>query len=94
MSPNIVYRSVRHVATERAAVAKTLTKWARAVFPASFLLPLGLLLYGWGAEKRLHWIVPGGSRRRTALPRSQLTCRRPFSRLSAQTSASSLSACR
>ncbi|SCZ98456.1 BZ3500_MvSof-1268-A1-R1_Chr7-1g09150 [Microbotryum saponariae] len=22
------------------------------------LLPLGLLLYGWGAENRLHWIVP------------------------------------
>ncbi|GAA5874903.1 hypothetical protein JCM3774_006566 [Rhodotorula dairenensis] len=28
------------------------------VFPASFILPVGLLLYGWGAEKRLHWIVP------------------------------------
>lgn len=29
-----------------------------AVFPASFILPIGLLLYGWGAQKRLHWIVP------------------------------------
>ncbi|KWU47284.1 MFS general substrate transporter [Rhodotorula sp. JG-1b] len=28
------------------------------VFPASFILPIGLLLYGWGAQKRLHWIVP------------------------------------
>ncbi|GAA5991440.1 hypothetical protein JCM11641_005284 [Rhodosporidiobolus odoratus] len=26
--------------------------------PASLLLPLGLLLYGWCAEKRLHWIAP------------------------------------
>ncbi|GAA5832055.1 hypothetical protein JCM3766R1_003701 [Sporobolomyces carnicolor] len=26
-------------------------------FPAAILLPLGLLLYGWGAERRLHWIV-------------------------------------
>ncbi|GAA6015567.1 hypothetical protein JCM8202_001036 [Rhodotorula sphaerocarpa] len=28
------------------------------VFPASVLLPLGLLLYGWGAERHLHWIMP------------------------------------
>ncbi|GAA5893882.1 hypothetical protein JCM8208_001268 [Rhodotorula glutinis] len=28
------------------------------VVPASFLLPLGLLMYGWGAEKRIHWIFP------------------------------------
>ncbi|GAA5974705.1 hypothetical protein JCM5350_001257 [Sporobolomyces pararoseus] len=26
-------------------------------FPAAGLMPLGLLLYGWGAEKALHWIV-------------------------------------
>ncbi|GAA5937278.1 MFS transporter [Sporobolomyces koalae] len=26
-------------------------------FPAAVLLPLGLLLYGWGAERALHWIV-------------------------------------
>ncbi|GAA5834276.1 hypothetical protein JCM11251_000590 [Rhodosporidiobolus azoricus] len=25
--------------------------------PASFLLPLGLFLYGWSAEKHFHWIV-------------------------------------
>ncbi|GJN89890.1 hypothetical protein Rhopal_002879-T1 [Rhodotorula paludigena] len=28
------------------------------ILPAAILLPLGLLLYGWGAEKALHWIVP------------------------------------
>lgn len=40
-----------------------LTPGARAVFPASVLLPLGLLLYGWGAERHLHWIMPGQSGR-------------------------------
>ncbi|KAM0746258.1 MFS general substrate transporter [Meredithblackwellia eburnea MCA 4105] len=28
------------------------------MLPASLFLPLGLLLYGWGAERALHWIVP------------------------------------
>jgi hypothetical protein len=27
-------------------------------FPAAILMPLGLLLYGWGAQKAFHWIVP------------------------------------
>ncbi|BGP07027.1 hypothetical protein JCM10049v2_002857 [Rhodotorula toruloides] len=31
------------------------------VVPASISLPFGLLLYGWSAEHRLHWIVPGES---------------------------------
>lgn len=29
--------------------------------PASVLLPCGILLYGWAAEARLHWIVPNVS---------------------------------
>lgn len=24
----------------------------------SFLVPIGLLMYGWSADKHLHWIVP------------------------------------
>lgn len=28
------------------------------VVPGSVFLPLGLMLFGWGAERRLHWIVP------------------------------------
>ncbi|KAM0746254.1 MFS polyamine transporter [Meredithblackwellia eburnea MCA 4105] len=28
------------------------------MLPGSIFLPLGLLLYGWGAQKKLHWIVP------------------------------------
>ncbi|BGP14908.1 hypothetical protein JCM10213_003735 [Rhodosporidiobolus nylandii] len=28
------------------------------MMPASIILPVGLLLYGWAAEKRIHWIVP------------------------------------
>ncbi|GAA5870597.1 hypothetical protein JCM8547_002057 [Rhodosporidiobolus lusitaniae] len=27
-------------------------------FPAVAILPLGLFLYGWGAERQFHWIVP------------------------------------
>lgn len=27
------------------------------MIPASLMLPLGILLYGWGAQNRLHWIV-------------------------------------
>jgi multidrug resistance protein len=26
--------------------------------PAAFLVPLGLFIYGWTAEKRMHWIAP------------------------------------
>lgn len=29
-----------------------------AMIPGVVLMPLGLLLYGWAVEKRLHWIVP------------------------------------
>ncbi|GAA6029615.1 hypothetical protein JCM8097_000964 [Rhodosporidiobolus ruineniae] len=28
------------------------------MLPASVLLPAGLLIYGWGAERGVHWIVP------------------------------------
>lgn len=28
------------------------------MIPASVFLPFGLLLYGWGAQMRLHWIAP------------------------------------
>jgi hypothetical protein len=30
--------------------------------PASLLIPCGILLYGWSAEARMHWIVPNVSR--------------------------------
>ena len=36
------------------------------MIPASFLIPCGILLYGWSAEAKLHWIVPNVSR----LPKS------------------------
>jgi hypothetical protein len=26
--------------------------------PGSLLIPIGLLVYGWAAEKRAHWVVP------------------------------------
>jgi len=26
-------------------------------FPAAVLMPLGLLMYGWGAERRVHWLL-------------------------------------
>ena len=25
--------------------------------PGTLFLPIGLLLFGWGAEKRIHWIM-------------------------------------
>lgn len=28
------------------------------LIPGSLLMPVGLLLYGWAAEKHVHWIVP------------------------------------
>jgi hypothetical protein len=28
------------------------------MIPASIFLPFGLLLYGWGAQHHLHWIIP------------------------------------
>lgn len=27
-------------------------------FPAALAIPAGLFIYGWGADKRVHWIVP------------------------------------
>lgn len=36
----------------------SLTYSLATVLPGSICLPLGLLLYGWGAERHLHWIVP------------------------------------
>ncbi len=32
------------------------------MIPVSFLIPCGILLYGWSAEAKLHWIVPNVSR--------------------------------
>jgi Major Facilitator Superfamily len=29
-----------------------------AMFVGAFILPIGLFLYGWSAEKKIHWIVP------------------------------------
>ncbi|KLO06430.1 MFS polyamine transporter [Schizopora paradoxa] len=29
-----------------------------SMFPGTFLMPVGLLMLGWGAEKHVHWIVP------------------------------------
>ncbi len=31
---------------------------AVVMIPASFLVPIGLLWYGWSAEARIHWIMP------------------------------------
>ena len=28
------------------------------IFPAALAIPAGLFIYGWGADKRVHWIVP------------------------------------
>ena len=31
--------------------------WPASMFPSTILMPFGLLLAGWAAEKKLHWIV-------------------------------------
>lgn len=28
------------------------------IFPAGLFIPVGLFVYGWGADKRVHWILP------------------------------------
>jgi hypothetical protein len=28
------------------------------IFPAALFIPAGLFVYGWAADKRVHWIVP------------------------------------
>ena len=38
------------------------------IFPGTLLLPIGLLIMGWGAQKHTHWIVPDIVRSWDVLP--------------------------
>ena len=47
---------------KRAAAGKTITPEDRLPFlitiPGSLTFPIGLFVYGWSAEKHVHWIIP------------------------------------
>ncbi|KAK0628753.1 putative bicyclomycin resistance protein [Bombardia bombarda] len=48
----------RHVGNKKPNAPSSPEIRTYMMLPASLLVPSGLLLYGWAAERRLHWLVP------------------------------------